>query len=29
MKKRAGRPQALLDITELQAIRERLGEPDQ
>mgnify|MGYP003394567852 CR=1 FL=1 len=29
MKKRAGRPQDLLDIAELQAIRERLGEPDQ
>jgi predicted nucleotidyltransferase len=28
MKQRAGRPQDLLDIAELQAIRERLGEPD-
>jgi hypothetical protein len=28
MKNRAGRPQDLLDIAELQAIRERLGEPD-
>jgi predicted nucleotidyltransferase len=29
MKKRAGRPQDLLDISELQAIQERLDEPDQ